>query len=391
MLVIWLARRVTKSDFLAVLAGLLYAIDPLAIRHDVRSLMETLTMLLLLAGIALFIRFADQRPAKAWPWLLTGSVFSLAIVTKDVAAVFVSLMFIASMIFKAGPPLKAYAYMAAVVTVPYAIWLAIVAATGNGQAFLAEKLSGVQRFFGILQVTGFNTDGAPSKGGTLLQTIPQYASSYVIMGLALLGALLLARSKDRVLRRWGSVGLASAAVIAYLAAAGTFEEQFLYYLLPGIITVLAAGLELSRRVRGRWFKVVDIAASVLVAALLLFGVASYAINKRTPDDGWRTSVEWVEANVPAHSKICTFDQGQFLLSSDDYDICDWHTIGDLKRHDVRYVLVAEKAAKANLTLLDAKDLTDISHAGTKVFSYESRDSGTFSVFKIPQTTTSKGE
>src|SRR6185369_7537034 len=138
-------------------------------------------------------------------------------------------------------------YLIPTALLPYATWVGIITLSDYLGLFISHKTSGIQRFVGLVQETGYNSSSSPTASHTLLSTLPHYASSYILMTLATLGILLLLLSKDKEIRRWGCIAAASVAVIGYLFVGGTFEEHYLYYLLiPSVITLVVVAAELQK-------------------------------------------------------------------------------------------------------------------------------------------------
>lgn len=383
LFIILLTKLVTKKTNLAIIAGVLFALDPLTIRHNTRGLMETLTMLPVLGGFWLLFRNINDPKSGRKSWLLTGLLFGLAIATKDPATIFLFIAFVIMIIRKVSPDVKALRYIIPTALLPYTIWICVVTLSGNLGMFISEKTVGVRRFFGLVQVTGYNSSYGPSKSDTLLNTFPHYASSYIVMGLGILGALLLLTSKDKNLRRWGCVAIASMVVIGYLFFGGTFEEQFLYYLLiPSFITISVAAVELQKFIPNMYHYFFSIVGKLVVAMLLLFSAVTYVMNMSSPDNGWQKTVEWVDANVPPNSTICVFAQGEYLLKGSNFNVCSWHSLSEINTRHVQYIIDPEKLTEANYTPLSTKDIADIKPESKVVFDYTSRDSGQFLIFKI---------
>jgi len=386
LIIILLTRIVTKKNNLAIITGVLFALDPFAIRLNTRGLMETMAMLLLLIGLWSLFRNTNNPESGRKTWLLTGLLFGLAIVTKDVAAIFLFFAFVIMTLRKVGPDLKVlFRYIIPTAILPYVIWISIVASTGHIGELLSEKTLGVRRFFGLVQVTGFNSSSAPSKSDTLLSTLPHYASSYIIMGLSILGMLLLLKSKDKNRRMWGCIAAASILAIGYLIIGGTFEEQYLYYLLvPSLFTIVVATLELEQIIPSTYRFFVRIGGKLGIAILFLFGLTTYIINMSSADNGWQKTIEWVNANVPPNSTICVYAQGQLILGEEDYNVCSWHSLSDINAHHVQYIIDPEKLTQSNYVPLTDKDIADIKPESKVVFSYNSRDSGKFLIFELPR-------
>lgn len=384
-----LGKVVTKSNKLGLLAAGLFSIDPFLIRQNTRGLMETATMLWLLVGLWMLMRNLQKPAVTKLAWLSTGFVFGLAMVTKDVAINFLILMFALMAWRKVGPAKKAFRYIIPTAIIPYGIWIAIVAGSGYIGPFISQKTLGIRRFLGVVQITGFNAANAPSKSGTIMQTIPHYASSYGIMGLGAAASIWLLFSKDIDRRRWGCVGTAATLLLAYLYVGGTFEEQYLYYMMvPSIISVIVGFIDLWHVVPANWHRLMRFLAIFGILGTVIFSIASYAINMAAaPANGWQTTITWVDNNVPADSTICTYGQGDFLLSGHGLNVCDYGTMAALKANKVQYIIVSEKLTDSNYEPLSPSLYAQVQKISTRVFRYTSADSGTFDVLKMNPWTT----
>jgi hypothetical protein len=371
--VIGIARVVTGSKRTGYLAGLIFAIDPFIIRQNTRDLMETATMVWFLLGIWLLLRNINKPATSKRLWLGIGFVFGLAMVTKDVA------------IRKVGPAKRTFRYMIPAAVVPYGVWIAIVAISGNASAFLSQKTAGIRRFFGIVQTTGFNSAVGPSKSGTLLQTIPHYATSYGIMGLGAAASCLLLFSKDANRRRWGCIGSAATLLVGYLYVGGTFEEQYLYYLMvPSVISILVGFIELRNVLPATYHHILKVLAIIGVGVIMAFGIISYAINVPKTSIGWQTTVQWINKNVPDNSTICAYGQGDFLLGGHGYNVCDYSTLAELESNHVQYIIISEKLTYEGYEPLDPSAYAQVKKVSTVAFSTYSTDSGEFQVVKLDQ-------
>jgi hypothetical protein len=384
LLITLLTKLVTKRFKLGLLAGLLFAIDPFLIRQDTRGLMETMTMLLLFLGLWLLLKNSNTPDLAARKWFGVGLVFGLAIVTKDVAVPFLLIALVLMAFRKVGPGKRVLTIVIPAAIIPYAVWVAIVTRSGYLSDFITQNTAGLKRFIGLLQITGFNVAGAPSKSGTLISTIPHYASSYFIMCLGAASAVWLLTSKDTMRRRWGCIGTAGALVVAYLYLCGTFEEQYLYYLMaPSIISVIVGATELWDRVPVVKLPKLRKLFAVVFISLMTFSVVSYAINMTAPANGWQMAVSWIDSNVPNNSTICLYAQAQFLVQGHGYNICDYSTAAAMKAHNVQYVLVSQKLSNSNYAPLSKTQLADLAPNSHIVFHFASRDSGVFDILKLP--------
>ncbi len=384
ILIILLVQKLTKNLWLGVVAGTLFMIDPFAIRQNTRGLMETDTMMWLLFGLWLLFERIEKN-VSGWIWSAIGLVFGIAIVTKDVAAIFLVLVFVLMMLLKIGPNRKVYRYLVPTALAPYALWVGIVSLRGYFWQFLASKTVGIQRLIGLFQQTGFNSPNSPSKGSALMQTIPLYGISYVVMATGALGSILLLTSKDKNRRRWGAVGTAATLLLSYLVVGGTFEEQYLYYLMiPAIISSVVAAFDLWERIHSGIRDLVFAVSLLELVLVLLVCLSNYVVNMSTPDDGWTVTAEWVDTNIPAGSSICAWEQGEFLLvqSPNNYDVCDWSTQSALAAHHVQYVLESETLSNSGYEPVSPDELATLKSTTKLVFTYDSRDTGVFDVFQL---------
>lgn len=382
-LIFGLAKIITKGNRLALVAGLLFAIDPLAIRNNSRALIDTSAVAWMMLGLWLLFSYMNKTTVKWWYWAGTGLAFGMGIVTKDVVAVFMVLMFGIMAILRIGPPKKAFLYLVPAAILPYAVWFTIVAVNGYKQQFFNEKTVGLRRFIGILQLTGFNSKGAPSKGGTILTTLVQYLPSYIIIGLGAAGAILLLTSKNENRRRWGSVAAASTLLLGYIYAIGTLEEQSLYYLLvPSTITIMVAAYELWIRA-AKYRNLIFRGTLAAVAALAFYGSAALSVALSQPDKGWFSTVQWVDANAPSGSTIVVFGQGQFLFPNEPYIFSDAESLSQMQAAHVKYVINSRKLIAGGYVPISASEMKQVYAAGKIVFSYHSRDSGIFDVIQLP--------
>src|SRR6185369_10231800 len=131
--------------------------DPLIIRINTRGLMETATMLFLLSGLWLFFRTIQNPQSGRKAWLFTGLLFGFAMVSKDVATVFLGIAFIILLLFRVGPGVKKLRYLIPTALLPYATWVGIITLSDYLGLFISHKTSGIQRFVGLVQETGYNS------------------------------------------------------------------------------------------------------------------------------------------------------------------------------------------------------------------------------------------
>lgn len=376
-----LAKKATNSPYLALMAGLLFALDAFAIRQNTRSLMETITQLWLLVGLWAFLR-QPTTTSKLW-WTGCGLAFGLAIASKDTSAVFVGLLAFILIWQNLAPSRQALRYIGGAMAIPYAIWIGIVCVNHQWTAFISEKTSGLHRFIGLVQTTGYNSSTGPSKLQTLAQTLEHYGPAYITLGLGAVGTIVLLASPLARRRRWGAVGLAASAVLAYEFAFGTMEEQFLYYLLvPSLVIMVAAYQELAERLPVNKRSAARSAMMGLGALLVCYSSVSYVLAMTSADQSWRRAVSYITSHAPSGSTILVFGQGQFLFGGYDYRISAANSATKIRQDEVDYAIISKKLALDGYTPLGPEVLADVYAHSRVLTSFEGRDSGEFDIIQL---------
>lgn len=378
-----LTKLVTNSNKLALLPAFVFAIDPLSIRHTSRSLMEALTQLLLLVALYFLLRNIHSEKNSKLAWILNGLMFGLAFVTKDIAITFSAILFL-FLILSKNIKIRHILYMAPLVLAPYAVWLTIVTKSGNLHAFINEKSSGVSRFIGTNQTTGFNAEGTPSKVGTILDTLPIYLPSYLILAGAAPMTLALFFSKDKLTRLWSYVSISSYLLLAYTFLAGAMEEQFIYYLLiPSFITI-AVYISESKKTNTRIAKLSFSKLTILLVILIsIYSSAALIYIYKNSDDGWKNTITWITNELPDGSNIAVYEQGKFLLRSEDFNISSPKNENELMSQNVGYIIIPKKIVEDGYTDINNESAETILSKGRVVYSFTSRDSGDFEIVQLP--------
>jgi hypothetical protein len=249
------------GPYLGLSLALLFLLDPFAIRINRRAMLETLAGLLSLVGMGVFLNHARhperaksrQRVSVIGAGLLLGaSTLTKELTVINLAAILVfgaweylhglwSNSRAGQMRASFRLPLQSLGVVViAVLTYSlYPIWMALV---GSWGAYMQEKLLGLQRLLGLVQLTGWNR---PEISGLnlLLQRLGDYGSTYLILalgGLALL-ALMITDHRERSGRFLISWGAVLYPAFAFIALFGAANDQFFYYLLiPAMILVAKA-------------------------------------------------------------------------------------------------------------------------------------------------------
>jgi 4-amino-4-deoxy-L-arabinose transferase-like glycosyltransferase len=278
----WIGLRL-RGLALGILLAALFVFDPFGLRTNRRAMLETMTTLLLVAGMAVLLTPRGRLSASRG--LLAGALLGGAMLTKELAftaplAVLVYWLLgrgrmwweqrrnhRAAVAVERVPgerPSLARRVMGTLERDPVLLSLVIAAftylifpwwaitsshptfesvtrglTTGHWGFFFQEKVLSLQRLFGFVQITGWNRPGVSFTDLFLLR-LPDYATSYLLFALGGLAAFWLAvmHRHERAGRFLGTWGLVLYAVYFFLAVAGAGNDQFFYMLLvPAIIFV----------------------------------------------------------------------------------------------------------------------------------------------------------
>ncbi|MCU1492137.1 MAG: hypothetical protein JWM85_3542, partial [Acidimicrobiaceae bacterium] len=247
-----------------VVAALLFAVDPFALRLNGRVLLETPALAFVLAGYFVLFGIAGHRRSHSArrshlgiQACCAGILMGLGTVTLELAAV-----------ITVGPLLVLYwrkwlverrlallAFIGAVI--PYAAYLVSLALTNQLGDWFDQDFIGIKRLLGLVHSVGaFNGPKSPSLVHDVIVAAPSYGTTYVLVALGVLSGFYLLFQHEQDRKLLGAVVLFGALTVSYEVVAGANEEQFLYVLLiPAIaaIAVAASSLigQLSRRETGQ--------------------------------------------------------------------------------------------------------------------------------------------
>ncbi|MFW0772858.1 ArnT family glycosyltransferase [Paenarthrobacter nitroguajacolicus] len=239
----------------AALAGVMLASDPFVLRMDGRLMMETPAGLAVLLGWLLML-LALHRPAgrsRLWLEISAGLVFGVAIVMKDMTAVFTVVPLLAAVAWRRTVPLHTALRVLACSLVPYLLYLCLIAASGLFGEFMDQKSVGVLRMVGAVQMTGFNSVHSVSLTDRLIDLSSRFGTSYLLLGLSMVAGVVAAMSPLAGRRLVGLFSVFTGFVGVYSVFFGAAEEQFGYcVVLAGLVsTPVAAVMVLKWRPRLR--------------------------------------------------------------------------------------------------------------------------------------------
>jgi hypothetical protein len=380
-LIFLLVRRVAGLTA-AMVAVALFALDPFVVKVNSLNMLETPTLLWVLAGYTVIVyTLPNENGARrfgAAGAILAGFFFGLAILTKDMA-LFLTLLPLAAM-FVANWVLarRHVVAIAATALAVYAVYPLVVALSGHWQLFLAEKFTGLQRFAGLIRVTGFGHEGGgPNFFDTIVARLEPFASTYLLLALGVVSVgVLLARGGhlNRLIALWTA---SAYALLGYAIFFGTLEEHFFYFLIiPSIVACTTAGAAMYGWVVKRGAAGAGIAvAGVFLALLLAWNGYQWVRAHTHPDNGYEEVLAYLRNSVPPGSRVASTSQtAQFLL--DDYQSGpwgDWVEPAALAAFDPEYLLIDEHSLQWNHGPKRGPLLEWIRANGRPVYVFTSRE------------------
>lgn len=308
-----LVRRLTASFPAAAAAAALVLIsDPFVLRMNGRVMIETPAGLAVLTGWLLLLRGLEREPGKARTRLelAAGLVFGVALVTKDMTVVFTAVPLLAAMFWRHSLPTTTARRVLGMAAVPYLVYLAVIIANGLAANFAAQKLTGVLRILGVVQVAGFNASPGADLPSRLVNMVGRFGTSYLLLALCPVVGLLAVLSARQADRLVGLLALSAGLFGAYSVAGGAAEEQFGYYVaLAALVAGPPAVLVLARR-RPSLHRPLAVGTALLCIVSALLGVQA----RTTQDDGLLQARQWLTTELPVGAKVgLTTETGEVAL------------------------------------------------------------------------------
>lgn len=296
----------------------LFLMDPYVQRINRRNMLETFTMLCLLAGFYIF--FTSQRRLKTWQWLGAGIALGLMALTKE--ALIPYLLALVGMIFWARrTQLMDALRTIAVAVCLYACYPLWAFTAGEWHDYVALKSTEFGWVAGAPSGSSLTASSQKTFSFENVQKLlGQYATSYILVavaGMMLLVLLLFFRQRReaRFLLVWSSFSF------AYVFVLARTSDQYLYFLIvPAAIITNGYGLSLlleSVRYR-RWLRS---GVSIFLCLLLLFnsGEWIYTYGYKS-DDGYAKILAYVQTHIPPDEPIVLSDDVGYYLLPSDYTI-----------------------------------------------------------------------
>lgn len=379
------------STKLGLLLALIFSLDPFMLRINRRAMLETMAGMLVLAGMALY--FVHSKPNPAWrnsKWrllqslipkpglILSALIFGLALLTKELVFIglvavilFGVLQFVYHLIkprhrdgisqiiaifIHTIYPAVLVTSIAALTYLLYPLWALYI---GEWSIFSQEKSLGLKRLLGLVQLTGWNRPGF-SLLDFMFQRLTDYGSSYLLIalgGVATLVLILWTRHlrPARFLIAWG---LTLYPFFAFLAFAGSGNDQFFYFLIVPAIVLVGYALitvpeikeaRLSPKFMPRFIERIQMQGQNWAPLLLLLVIFPYNIFQWWMnygvgvDNGYAQFTRFVESNLPSQEPLnASGDPVKFHYFFPDRPIVDALNPQEAVSSGVEYYVISPK-------------------------------------------------
>ena len=339
----------------ALAASALVGLSPFVILYNSEVMLEAPAQA---AAIALFgflaaAMWATSRVRRLWYLGLAGLFGGVVVCTKETFGLVVVMALVILLVTGWVLSRRQVAAVLAITAVAYATYVIVVGLTTGFGAWWDAKYSGALRLVGVDQQTGFN---APGQHASLLSRLFATATSngvtYALLALGSFATLGLLwryrpwrpewRSKASPAEQVGLLvgvwGLAACGYLSYAVVFGTLEAQMFYIMMFPAVAALCVWASLSV---GSWRRTWQSAVIALLAASLVAEGGVWIEVHTGPTGAYQQFLAWEPTHVPPGSIISvTDDAAQFLVQG--AILGDWHTIADLKTHNVDYVLVSTR-------------------------------------------------
>jgi uncharacterized membrane protein YozB (DUF420 family) len=422
----WFGKRL-HSDSLGFLVAALFMLDPFALRINRRAMLETQAMLLALVGLYIFYNNIKSNSSLKKPSilavgpLLAGLFFGAAFLTKELTFVFlIPLIFFslwefmlqkpwiffarkAKPVHAASSPRWASILWLPVYTIStlatalltyslYPIWIYL---TGNSEVYMNEKLLGLMRLLGLVQITGWNRSGI-SLLDILLERLTRYGTSYFILavgGLALVYILIWGRDKSSG-RFLASLGLILYPFFAFVALFGSGNDQFFYFLLIPAILIFGYALNLlvfiysDYRHRQKIHMFLDRFTSAIIPGIVsIFLLTNTALwlagYGKGNDNGYTQFANFVEASLPANAVInASGDPIKFRYFLPGHTIYAAATPDEAISRGIQYFALAPKDVLMRYGRIQPELAEWIVAQGTLLFSATGSSYGDINLYQV---------
>lgn len=360
-----IARQAGNRTAAWVTAGLL-CFEPFVLRSNSHVFLETLAMVAVLSGLLLVVTHVQGQSTdkRGLVLFLAGLLLGYSVLTKDFFALCTVVPLAAAAVWRRTLRLHDSARVLLAMLLPYAIYMSIVVAEGMFPDWLNAKTAGVSRLIGLEKTTGFSAEGSPSLVSRLIDNAGHFGSSYILLGLCPVAAVLLCRSPRPERRLIGLVSFTLGIYGIYSAVFGTFEEQYGYgVMIAGVLSVAVLGAEIHEcRPRLR-------SPIVMGSVMLLLVTAVLGVRLETSvDNGFEQARRWVAEELPADAKVSVTNSTGELAFADDPRFGVWPSTALMLETGANYILTQSLPTSQGYGYMEPGMLQWLERNATVVFS-----------------------
>ena len=379
----------------AIVAGLLLAIDPLAISFDSRVMLEAPAQLAVVTMFFCMVAAdAVDHPSFKRRNLvaLAGLAGGVAISTKETFGLVVLFALFLTLIGGWAVTRREILRVTFIALIVYAVSIFADASHFGIKVWWNGKVIGILRLVGASQSSGFNSPQTHvSILSRMVADMSEFGVTYLVLAAGAFCALglvwrlepwypkrLVGDPKRRASVMGAMWTLSAAAYLGYATAFGTIEEQMYYILLlPCVISVVVwvDGRMAERTVRWKWV------AIVAVGAVFLFDLGTWTSIHTGRDNEYVRLISWESQHVAPSAVISTTDgTSQFLLTRGV--VGQWATVAQLRAHHVDYVVLSTLLVAQGYGIAGPSFERAVQHGGRLVFDATGPSDGNLEVFDV---------
>lgn len=378
----FLLMRKLANVPVAWITAIVLAFEPFMLRNHSRVYIETFGMAVILGGLLVIISTMMRQPSRPFrPMFLGGMLLGYGVLTKDIFVLVAAAPIVMAVIWRRTLPLNQAATILFGATIPYAIYLALINRLDMFPGWMWAKTYGVRRMLGFEQETGFNAEGAPSLTSRLIDEAGSFGTSYVLLGLGPLAALLVCLSPSAERRLLGLAGLTMGIFGLFCAAFGALEEQYGYpVMVAGTLSIAVATMELF----ARWPSLTKPATAAGVVFALLTVILGVRAETAT-DNGFARFREWMSNNLPSDTKVSVTNiTAELAFAQDDPRFGAWPSPELMEQNDAQYVLTQSKPTMHGYGYTQPEMLEWLSYRGTEVVSFIGPTNGATTLWLVDE-------
>ncbi len=387
-----------RGSWLGLLLAGPFILDPFGVRINRRAMLETLAMLLTLAGMAVLLTGGERpRPARA---TAVGLLLGLALLTKEITFT-APLAVLLLGVWKGreqgekgtgepedkGPdvlqvPRLSRFLPVLVAGLTYGLFPLWALTTGRWDLFVHVKSVSLARLLGLVQLSGWNRPGV-SLADFVLRRLADYGSTYLLLGLG--GAavlwLLLTQRHDQAGRLLAVWGLVLYPFYAFITLVGTGNDQFFYLLLvPAILFVGYATDRLWAATSGIGKATVVLGLALLLPYNAVRWWVAYGIGQ---DNGYRQLATYVREHLPADEPLnASGDAIKFEYFFPDRPVTDAATPEEARADGVRYFALAPRDTQSRYGRMTPELAGWIMAEGEQLFAVRGDSYGDIFLYRV---------